>query len=129
MNFKERMMEFYLPYALYPIYNWLAVHDAPLFILDLFLPILTTETWKQALQNEIKNAKVFKTVNDFLADLHNKCQKPKYPRYLIYGNTVSGNNYSLILTGATSNTFYNNTCTASNSNGIWLYGSADGNQT
>lgn len=65
MNFSNS-----LAYVLYPIYNQLAIHDAPLFVLDLFLPILTTMAWEDALRQEMRDTKTFETVDDFLRDLH-----------------------------------------------------------
>jgi len=58
-----------LAYVLYPIYNQLAIHDAPLFILDLFLPILTTSSWEEALRKDMKGAKTFENIDDLFRDL------------------------------------------------------------
>ena len=65
MNFKNA-----LACRLYPLYNQLAIHDAPLFILDLFLPILTTEKWYNVLRREMETAETFETIEDLLASLH-----------------------------------------------------------
>jgi len=59
-----------LAYCLYPIYNWLAIHDAPIFILDLFLPILTTTTWEELLEKEIEGTKIYDSAEELLEDLH-----------------------------------------------------------
>jgi len=56
-------------HCLYPIYNWLAWHNAPLFILDLFLPILTTTSWEEALIRELEDGKTFETFEEFIEDL------------------------------------------------------------
>lgn len=58
-----------VPYVLYSIYNQLAIHNAPLFVLDLFLPILTTASWEESLRKEMKNAKTFETWESLLVEL------------------------------------------------------------
>ena len=119
-------------YCLYKIYNQLAIHNAPLFVLDLFLPILTTETWKEALQNEIKNAKVFKTVDEFLSDLH---ESRKLTGKILTSEKITfsfndGNDntfYNLSLDGNNTNILSWVTCNlnCTSNNGFWFYGNTD----
>jgi len=66
-------------------------------------------------------------IRNFIDKLLWKTAKPRtYNRF--YGNTISGNSYSVYLTAA-GDTFSNNIWSAASYNGIGLYGSADGNQT
>lgn len=110
MNFSDACA-----YCLHKVYNQLAIHDAPLFVLDLFLPILTTETWKEALQNEIKDAKVFNSLEELFDDLHNTGTVLTSEKHSYTFNNTSSNAFSFIT--------FNFDCTSNN--GTWLYGSTD----
>jgi len=66
-----------LAYCLYPVYNFLAIHNAPLCILDLFLPILITAKWKETLIKELENVKIYTSVDDLINDLHKSRENKK----------------------------------------------------
>ena len=118
MNFIESAR-----FVLYKIYNQLAIRDAPLFILDLFLPILTTTTWKEALQREMKDAKTFNTIEELLADLHEHRESVVLTseKVTYTFNNASSNQPSWVT--------FNFDCTGTTSGGIWLDCSSDGNST
>ena len=65
MNFNNS-----IAYVMYKFYNQLGIHDAPIFILDLFLPILTTCSWKEAIYKDMQDSETFNTLDEFLKDLH-----------------------------------------------------------
>lgn len=57
-----------LAYIAYPFYNWLAIHDAPEKVLDMFTPILCNvkNAWmfygKEIIWVGISNWKLFKLI-------------------------------------------------------------------
>ena len=81
-----------LAFCLYKIYNQLAIRDAPVFVLDLFLPILTTASWKESLRREMEGAKAFNTLEELLEDLRGTTLTSEKTHYT-YADTSSNNSF------------------------------------